>query len=251
MVIHEHGSGAPLVLLHGSPTSAKHLLQFARTLPGDWRLLAPEMPGYGGTPAMFPCSLEAAQIQIEDELLARGIDEIRVLGVSLGGYRALALSRGRLRVRSVITLGGLARMTSEDAESARGFAELLSSMDHFDLEALRPALAARAFSASWVAAHPEAVDEVLSWLAGTTPKALAAEQVAVADADDLLAAGGFDVPVTAIVGDQDVSVPPPYSAEIAGAAGDLGRLVVIEGAGHMCYMEQPQAVIDAIMPALD
>jgi pimeloyl-ACP methyl ester carboxylesterase len=57
-------------------------------------------------------------------------------------------------------------------------------------------------------------------------------------------------PVQILVGDEDVLTPPPLSEQmhrdIAGS-----ELVVIQGAGHMSNMEQPQRFNDALAHFLD
>ena len=53
---------------------------------------------------------------LEETLLARGASEVAgVVGVSLGGYRALALaSGGRVKVRAVVTLRGFSELSDEE-----------------------------------------------------------------------------------------------------------------------------------------
>jgi pimeloyl-ACP methyl ester carboxylesterase len=68
--------------------------------------------------------------------------------------------------------------------------------------------------------------------------ARACEALAGFDATGRL--GAVDVPVLAVVGAQDAATPPDAAAELAGATG--GRLVVVEGAGHLVPAEAPQDV---------
>ena len=68
--------------------------------------------------------------------------------------------------------------------------------------------------------------------------ARACEALAGFDATGRL--GAVDVPVLAVVGAQDAATPPDAVAELAGATG--GRLVVVEGAGHLVPAEAPQDV---------
>ena len=62
--------------------------------------------------------------------------------------------------------------------------------------------------------------------------------------------GSVQVPTLVIVGDEDVSLPVEYSREIVTAIPGA-RLVVVEKAGHLSALEQPEAVTDAMLKFLD
>jgi pimeloyl-ACP methyl ester carboxylesterase len=59
-----------------------------------------------------------------------------------------------------------------------------------------------------------------------------------------------DVPVLVLVGSEDVSLPPALSREIADTMPNA-RLEVIDGAGHLSTLEQPEAVSAAMLGFLD
>jgi len=59
-----------------------------------------------------------------------------------------------------------------------------------------------------------------------------------------------EAPSLVIVGDEDVSLPPPCSREIAGALPN-SSLVVIRESGHLSSLEQPEAVTEAMLRFLD
>ena len=48
------GSGPPLLLLHGAGASADSFLNLIPLLANDWRILAPDLPGHGGTRSASP-----------------------------------------------------------------------------------------------------------------------------------------------------------------------------------------------------
>ncbi len=58
------------------------------------------------------------------------------------------------------------------------------------------------------------------------------------------------IPSLVIVGDEDASLPPPLSREIADALPNAS-LVVIREAGHLSALEQPEAVTEAMLRFLD
>ena len=60
----------------------------------------------------------------------------------------------------------------------------------------------------------------------------------------------IEVPSLVIVGDEDVSLPPSYSREIASALPNSSLMVVSES-GHLSSLEQPEAVTEAMLGFLD
>ena len=59
-----------------------------------------------------------------------------------------------------------------------------------------------------------------------------------------------EAPSLVIVGDEDVSLPPPCSREIADALPN-SSLVVIRESGHLSSLEQPEAVTEAMLRFLE
>jgi pimeloyl-ACP methyl ester carboxylesterase len=61
--------------------------------------------------------------------------------------------------------------------------------------------------------------------------------------------GEIKVPALVIVGKDDILLPPSYSNEIAAGLADAS-LVVVEKAGHLSSLEQPEAVTSAMVSFL-
>ena len=117
----EAGEGVPLLLLHAFPLSRRMWRPQLAALAGRCRMLAPDLPGFGespalgGAPAPVPahsssgspspaaCGMDdmaAAAVRLLD---ARGISAAMVCGLSMGGYVALALyDRFPERVRGLV-----------------------------------------------------------------------------------------------------------------------------------------------------
>ena len=60
----------------------------------------------------------------------------------------------------------------------------------------------------------------------------------------------IDVPSLVIVGEEDTSLPPAYSLQIAEAVTD-SSLITISKSGHLSALEQPEAVTTAMLGFLD
>jgi pimeloyl-ACP methyl ester carboxylesterase len=89
----EAGSGPPLLLLHGASGGAANWYRLIGPLARRWRVLAPDLPGFGFSDPIEPVGLLGRQVA---ELIARwlstlGIDLVDVVGTSFGGIVALRL----------------------------------------------------------------------------------------------------------------------------------------------------------------
>jgi pimeloyl-ACP methyl ester carboxylesterase len=103
-----HGSGAPLVLLHGVSLSAAAWAPLFGALPGR-RLLAVDLPGHGlSDPVAYRRRhvREQARALIDDIFDALDLDEAPVVGHSLGGMLALwHASTGAERISRLVAMG--------------------------------------------------------------------------------------------------------------------------------------------------
>ncbi len=247
LFVHEIGEGSAVVLLHGAPSAAEDLLSLREHLPG-FRLLAPELPGYGRSPRLSPYDLETAQRQVEDALLGRGIRQAAVVGFSGGVYRALGLAlAGRIGVTRLVCLAGSPGYEPAQAEALRGFVGLLRPRQDFSDPALRQLYVSAMLSPGYLARHAEAGRRVAACLELTTPAVLADEMEAFAHAPDLRPRlGQLRMPVLARVGRLDATANGISGSEaIARGVGD-GELSLVENAGHMLLVEDPEATGKAI-----
>jgi abhydrolase domain-containing protein 6 len=108
----EGGRGEPLVLLHGFNADSYHFCRVSRHLAAHFRVLAPDLPGFGET-----LTDEGQSFRIEDmaERVLAWLDELGIRqfylgGNSMGGYLSVAMAqRAPERVRALWLLapGGL------------------------------------------------------------------------------------------------------------------------------------------------
>ena len=103
-----HGSGPPLVLLHGVSLSAAAWAPLFTMLSG-WRVLAVDLPGHGlSDPDSYRCGQvrQRARELIDDIFDALGLDEASVVGHSLGGMFALwHAAAGTERISRLVAIG--------------------------------------------------------------------------------------------------------------------------------------------------
>ncbi|MCO5145329.1 MAG: acetoin dehydrogenase dihydrolipoyllysine-residue acetyltransferase subunit [Aquamicrobium sp.] len=103
-------AAATVVFLHGFGADRAAWRLVAPLLDPGVRVVMPELPGHGSAPALEVSRIDDIARAIDDELAAQGVEEAHLVGHSLGGAAALALSQiGRVRIRSLclIAPGGL------------------------------------------------------------------------------------------------------------------------------------------------
>ena len=88
----EKGAGQPLVLLHGFCESGNMWNYFAEKLSDNFRVICPDLPGFGDSPISGDrITLEEVAVQLEEWMEENHIFDPIVIGHSLGGYVTLAL----------------------------------------------------------------------------------------------------------------------------------------------------------------
>src|SRR5262249_51777947 len=100
----------PIVLLHGFGADRSVWRQVLPLLGSDVEAIALDLPGHGSSAAQAATSVHDLAQFISDRLEADGIERAHVVGHSLGGATALALTAiGRVAVQSLTLLapGGL------------------------------------------------------------------------------------------------------------------------------------------------
>ena len=115
---HEVGKGEPLMLIHGGGPGASGLSNYSRNieaLSAQYRLIIPDMPGYGGTykdPIAGPryAAYSKAMLGLLDNL---DIPTVHIVGNSLGGGAALMMAMDAPdRVDKLVLMGPAGLMTS-------------------------------------------------------------------------------------------------------------------------------------------
>jgi len=87
----DQGQGEPVILLHGNCESKEIWESFSRYLGNQYRIICPDLPGFGNTPKLDPgFSLVDVADRIKEFLDDLKIKRCTMIGHSLGGYITLA-----------------------------------------------------------------------------------------------------------------------------------------------------------------
>ena len=237
-------AGAGLLLLGPSlGTSAATLWKpVAERLAERARVVAWDLPGHGRSPASGPFrmpELAAAVLALADDI-APG-QRFAYAGDSVGGAVGLQLlldAPERVTSAALLCTGAVIG----DPELWRVRA---ATVRESGTESVVLASAERWFAAGFADREPAVAAALLDALRDTNAEcyALVCEALAVFDVVDRLPQ--ITTPVLAIAGAQDIPTPPEGLAQIASGVRD-GRLIVLDGVGHLAPAEAPDRVADLI-----
>jgi 3-oxoadipate enol-lactonase len=238
----EAGAGTPLVLLHGFPLSKAMWQPQVGALATAARVLAPDLPGFGGSRGFDgPPTVEAMADRVAEFLDAVGIREPAVIGgLSMGGYVTLAFARRHAkRLRGLILADTKADPDDETGKANRDKAIALAG--EAGPGAVIDQMMPKFVSAETMTRRPEIVSRIRSIALEQKSAGLMDALRAMRDRPDSTPGlRAIAVPTLVMVGAQDALTPPAKSEEMAKAIPDA-KLAVIPGAGHASNLEAPEA----------
>lgn len=258
MHISTHGSGPPLLLLHGWAMHSGIFSDFIERLSERHTVHAVDLPGHGHS-AEEPFAFESSVTFLLDYLFTFS-QPVALVGWSLGGTIACECAIRLAKTNRLETLRALLCIASTPKFVADEHWSCAMPTAHFarfyaDLEADWEATVERFLALEALGASDEAAE--LRWLRATvfargrpSPAALRAglqmlEQIDQrAELSQLLA-----LPTLWLGGKRDRIVPPGALQWAATAAG--GNVHVIERAAHAPFLSHPELVLSALEKLLE
>lgn len=245
-LVREAGGGTPVIYLHGAEGPLAGWPTFLETLSDHHRVIAPDLPGFGGSTGGEGINdVLDLSIYLLDLLDALGLDRVAVVGHDLGGMAAteLAAVAGN-RIRSLVLIAPFGLWVDDDP--------ILDfyATPRADLTPL-----------AWHDPASSAATAVL-----TPPQTEAEAQIVALELNRSLATSTrllwpipdrglkrrihrVACPTLLLWGDSDGVVPPSYGPRWRAALANA-RLVSVPGAGHYPMLEQPAAASNAVAPFL-
>jgi pimeloyl-ACP methyl ester carboxylesterase len=252
------GSGAPLVLLHAGGATWRQWTPILGRLTAERDVLALTLLGNRGGPSLLPgqyLTASAIADAVERELDATGLDQVDIVGNSVGGFAAFELARRR-RARRVVAICPMGMQSEEKARAV--VAALVDG--HRKAVMLRPAILPAlavphvrkdVLRATFGLVHGERVSTDLARHLFNAITSIDISMLAdgppdqqIRDVDEITS------PTLVIHGDRD-PIARRDQIDRYMAALPNARLVVLADAGHCPQLEQPGRVADEILTFTD
>ena len=253
------GEGPPLLLLHGTASSASTLTDLGSRLARRFTVLAPDLPGHAGSQldADFVPSLPNVATGVARLLEVLHVEPVVIAGHSAGAAVGIEMAlRGTPRPRLLIGMASAVVPFGRTETAVYG--------------GVARALARSPLASRWIARRARTTDVVAQVLAGTGSRItrdeverlreLTSRPEHVAGVLTMLASWDlgpvFDslpalrAPLLLLAGGCDRAIPMVQQRAIL-ARVPKASLVVIEGAGHFLPTERPAEVADEIGRAFD
>jgi len=234
------GSGPAIVLVHGYPFNRSMWDEQVAALRDDYRVIRLDLRGHGesessGGPATM--SLMAQDIASLLDLL--GINSAVVGGLSMGGYVTLAFYQlFPSRVEKLLLADTRAQADTDENKKVR--AEQAQKILSEGMAGIADAMLPKLLAPDTVSKRPEVVKRVRDMMLQTKPEGAAAALSGMAQREDQTARlSDIRVPTLILVGREDAITPVADSEKMHQAIAD-SRLTVIENAGHVSNIEQPE-----------
>lgn len=238
----EKGHGQPLLLIHGFPFNAMMWQPQLDGLGTVARMLAPDLPGFGDSPAPDgPASMHGYAEDCVAVLDALDILEpVVVAGLSMGGYVALALARHFSERVGGLVLAST-RMSADSPDGKANRDKTISKVEAEGVETLVADTHPKLLAPQTYTEQPKVAQKLKQIMLASSAAGAVAALAAMRDRPDstgVLAA--LEVPVLIVHGEAD-GVIPPSEAQAMAAAQPAAQLTLIADAGHLPNLEQPQA----------
>lgn len=249
----EVGQGQAVLFVHGFPFHSGMWEEQLARLPRRWRLIAPDLRGFGKTELggkAGPLGMDLLADDLARLLDSLAIDRAVVVGLSMGGYIAFQLWAWHpQRVRALVLCNTRAGPDTEAGR--RGRQELAERVREQGTKAVVETLLPKLTSERTQRERPEVVERVREMMESTPPETIAAASLGMAerpDSTELLPT--IEVPTLVVAGGED-AVASLAEAELMAKEIPDARLVVIEGTGHLTPMEDPVAFNRALVHFLE
>ena len=247
LAVTDRGAGTPVVLLHAFPLDHRMWDAQQERLVARHRVIVPDLRGFGRSPLGGDRpDLDVVADDVASAIRALALGPCTVVGLSLGGYAAMALLRRHAELVGALVL--VDTKAGADPEAARTNRERIA--DTLEQEGSIRVLIDEALPGlvgpTTHAERPEVVARVRALVEQADPAAAAWMQRAMAGRPDSVAdLEGFGGPALVVVGEED-AIAPLGDAEVMRDALPQGSLVTLPRCGHLSALEAPDALSDAL-----
>jgi 3-oxoadipate enol-lactonase len=239
----QSGEAPALFLFHSLLSDRASFDAIVPTLSRSFRVIVPELPGFGGSQAVSGGFAGVADRMAEAVKDGAGADDAIVLGNGYGGFVALQMAIRHPDITTKLILADCGAAFSDTGREA--FRNMAAASKAKGLQAITDVAMRRLFAPEFQAQHPDLMEDRRAAFLRTDPDVLRAACGALAELDLRPELGQVKVPVLVLVGEHDEATPPPMSHELA-AGLPQARLKIIPGCAHVPQLQSPDIFLDAI-----
>ena len=243
----EHDANV-LLLIHAFPLGAGMWEGQLKALPPGWRLLAPDLRGFGGSTIGNPDdspSMDDYATDIIDLLRELRIPSAVIGGCSMGGYAAMAAVRlAPELVRAIVLVD--TRATADTPEGRANRRSMLALLDREGPSGVARDMMPKLLGKTTLDEQHDVEPLVRRLVKQQSAAALRGGiQRMMTRTDSTAVIETLRMPILVIVGEEDVLTPPDDARKMA-ALNPAAQLVVLPRTGHLPNLEQPQAFNDVL-----
>ena len=242
----EAGKGFPVIFLHGFCESNKIWKDLSRELSSDFRVICPDLPGFGQSPLPEPgFSLEDIADLLVRWLKANEVDSCIVIGHSLGGYITLEILRKHSSfVKGIGLFNSAAFEDAPDKKESRN--KLIEFISDHGVNPFIKTFVPSLFYPPTESKHQHIIDQISKDADMIVPEAVTGYASAMRDRmDSIHLLKENSERVLLIGGEYDQNVPLEKTRNMAKLI-DKKHVHIIPDSAHMSLFEQPQLCYSAI-----
>lgn len=236
----DDGKGLPVTFLHGFPHNRSLWAPQLGGLAAPCRAIALDLRGFGESTVAPPYSMDRYADDVALLLGSLAVPASVVVGLSMGGYVALALWRRHPELVRALVLADT-RAGADDDQGRANRRALVDLAHEKGAGAVADRMIAGMVGKTTREKNPDLVEAMHRMMSLASADGVAGALEAMSarpDSTPTLATIG--VPTLVVVGEEDALTPVKEARALhAGIAGS--RLEVIAGAGHVSNLERPAA----------
>src|SRR5262245_9213184 len=239
----QSGEGPPLFLFHSLLSDRASFDAIVPALSRAFRVIVPELPGFGRSPAVSGGLAAVADRMAEAVKDAAAGEAAIVLGNGYGGFVALQMAIRHPGIAQKLVLADCGAAFSEPGRQA--FRNMAAAAGAKGLSAITDVAMNRLFAPQFQAQHRDLMRDRREAFLRTDPEVFRAACDALATLDLRPEVGQVRVPALVLVGEFDEATPPPMSHELA-AGLPQAHLEIIPGCAHVPQLQSPRLFLDTI-----
>jgi 3-oxoadipate enol-lactonase len=239
----ETGKGTPLFLFHSLLSDRASFDLVAPELAKSFRVVVPELPGFGRSQAAGESLADVADRMAEAVRDATGGEAAIVLGNGYGGFVALQMAIRHPGIASRYIFADCGAAFSEPGREA--FRNMAAASKAKGLAAISDVAMRRLFAPEFQLQHPDLMADRRAAFLKTNEGVFRAACAQLAALDLRPELAKVKVPALVVVGEQDEATPPPMSHELAALLPDA-RLKIIAGCAHVPQLQAPKVFLETI-----